>query len=176
MLEGTIEARDGRTVAYAEFGDPTGRPVIVCHGSAESRRFEVDHEWTAAQGVRVVTPDRPGFGGSTPLPDRTLLGWADDAADLADALGFDDFSVVGWSGGGPHALAAAHALGERVRAISLIGSFAPFTLVPGAYRSDGTAPAAARRSRADGPGRHGRARRRLRPGLGRRPGHLRSRW
>jgi pimeloyl-ACP methyl ester carboxylesterase len=133
MREGLIEVRDGRKVAYAEFGDPTGTPVLVCHGSAESRLLEIEPEWTAAQGLRVITPDRPGFGGSEPLEDRSVLGWADDAADLADAIGIDQFSTLGWSGGGPHALAVAFALGERVRSVALVGSFAPIALVPGAY-------------------------------------------
>jgi pimeloyl-ACP methyl ester carboxylesterase len=66
---------------------------------------------------------------------RTLLGWASDAEDLANALDIDDFSMIGWSGGGPHALAVAHALGSRVRALALVGSFAPFRLVPGAYEA-----------------------------------------
>jgi pimeloyl-ACP methyl ester carboxylesterase len=133
MHEGAVDTRDGRKVAYAEFGDPDGTPVVVCHGSAECRLVEVDPGWTATRGVRVITSDRPGFGGSDPQPDRTLLGWASDAEDLIDALGIDEFAMIGWSGGGPHALAAAHALGSRVRAISLVGSFAPFKLVPGAY-------------------------------------------
>jgi pimeloyl-ACP methyl ester carboxylesterase len=130
-----MRVRDGRTVAYAEFGEAAGTPVLLCHGSAESRLVEVDADWTAECGVRVITADRPGFGGSEPLPDRTLLGWARDAEDLADALNLEVFSLIGWSGGGPHALATAHALGSRVRRIALIGSFAPFRLVPGAYEA-----------------------------------------
>jgi len=139
MREGVLEVRDGRNVAYGEFGDSAGTPVLVCHGSAESRLFEIEPEWTAERGVRVVTPDRPGFGQSDPLSGRTVLGWATDAEDVVDALGIDHFTVLGWSGGGPHALATALALGDRVDAIALIGSFAPIPLVPGAY--DALSPA-----------------------------------
>lgn len=135
MADGFITARDGRTIAYREFGDSGGTPIVMCHGSAESRLFEVDPEWTAAQGVRVIVPDRPGFGASDPLPDRTLVGWSADAEDLLDALGLRECALIGWSGGGPHALAAARALGPRATALSLVGSFAPFHLVPGAYEA-----------------------------------------
>jgi pimeloyl-ACP methyl ester carboxylesterase len=133
--EGFVTTRDGRKVAYAEFGDPAGTPVMACHGSAECRLLEIEPSWTAQCGIRVVTPDRPGFGGSDPLAGRTLLGWADDAEDVADTLGLDELAMFGWSGGGPHALAAAHALGSRVRAIALVGSHAPSKLVPGAYEA-----------------------------------------
>jgi len=135
MREDVVGVRDGRKVAYGEFGSPHGVPVLVCHGSAESRLFEADPDWTAQRGVRVITPDRPGFGGSDPLPSRTLLGWAEDAGDLLDALSIDECRVIGWSGGGPHALAAAYALGSRVRRVALVASFAPVHLIPAAYEA-----------------------------------------
>ena len=135
MREGLVSARDGRKVAFAEFGDPAGRPLFVCHGSFESRRFEAEADWTAARHIRVITPDRPGFGGSDPLADRTLLGWPRDLEDLANELGIDDFAIIGWSGGGPHTLAAAHELGRAFAALALVGSFAPFHLIPGAYEA-----------------------------------------
>jgi pimeloyl-ACP methyl ester carboxylesterase len=133
MREGAVTVRDGRTVAYGEFGDPNGATVLMCHGSAESRLFEVDPAWTATTGVRVITPDRPGFGRSDPQPGRTLAGWAEDAEDLVDALGIGDFAVLGWSGGGPHALATAYGLGPRVRKVAIVGSTGPVHLVPAAY-------------------------------------------
>jgi pimeloyl-ACP methyl ester carboxylesterase len=74
LIEAQFTARDGRRVAYASFGDPDGFPVIHCHGSAESRLFEADPDWTAQRGVRVITPDRPGFGGSDSLRDRRFWG------------------------------------------------------------------------------------------------------
>jgi len=76
---------DGRSLAYAEFGDPDGRPVLFFH---------------ATPGVRLIAPDRPGVGRSTPQPHRRLLDWPDDVRHLADALGLERFAVVGFSNGG----------------------------------------------------------------------------
>ena len=75
--------------------------------------------------VRVISPDRPGFGMSTFQPYRRLIDWADDVAVLADAVGADQFLVAGFSGGGPHALAVAHGLPDRVRAVAVIGGAGP---------------------------------------------------
>ena len=66
---------DGRTLAYCEWGDPTGHPVVLMHGAPGSRLLCPDEEATAASGVRLLTADRPGYGGSDPRPDPTLLGW-----------------------------------------------------------------------------------------------------
>jgi pimeloyl-ACP methyl ester carboxylesterase len=75
--------------------------------------------------------DRPGLGGSDPQPRRRLLDWPDDVLFLAGQLGIDRFAVLGWSGGGPYALACAHAAPERVSAVGLVGSLAPID-APGA--------------------------------------------
>ena len=65
--------------------------------------------------------DRPGIGGSDPKPGRTVAGWPADVEELAEHLGLDRFVVSGWSAGGPHALACAHALGQQVDAVGLLG-------------------------------------------------------
>src|SRR4029077_16193734 len=70
-------------------------------------------------------PDRPGLGLSSYRPDRTILNWADDVAELADALGLDKFLVAGVSGGGPHSLATAYALPDRVTKAGVISGAAP---------------------------------------------------
>ncbi len=123
----TVELRDGRTLAFEVGGDPAGEPVLFFHGTGDSRLARhPDDGLTASLGVRLVTVDRPGVGGSTRLADRTLLDWPPDVAALADALGIERFAVGGWSGGGPHALATAHALGERVTRVALASPLAPF--------------------------------------------------
>jgi pimeloyl-ACP methyl ester carboxylesterase len=76
-------------------------------------------------GVRVIAPDRPGYGRSTFQPNRTFLDWPHDVAKLADALDIAQFAVAGHSGGGPHAAAVAYALPQRLTGVALISSPAP---------------------------------------------------
>jgi len=122
----TIELSDGRTLAYAEYGDPDGTPVFAFHGVIGSRLlWSLCDDAGAERGVRVVAPDRPGFGGSDFQRGRRLLDWPADVAALADALGVDRFGVVGFSGGGPHALACAHEFPERVRGVALASTVTP---------------------------------------------------
>ena len=106
---------DGRTLAYTEIGAPNGPAVFYFHGAPGSRLelVALDEAFVAA-GVRAVTPDRPGYGGSSPLPGRTTAVWADDVATLADHLGVERFAVMGLSSGGPYTVACAALLGERV--------------------------------------------------------------
>lgn len=117
---------DGRMLAYSEYGDPGGMPVINCHGGLTSRRdIEACDESARAAGVRVISPDRPGIGHSDPRPGRTLIDWPDDVVALVDALGVERFAVLGWSAGGPYAAACAFALPDRVTAVALIASGIP---------------------------------------------------
>src|SRR5438309_1811387 len=113
-LNQTIKLRDGRTLAYAEYGDPAGTPVIFFHGTPGSRLMAAPAWKDESLGLRIIAPDRPGFGLSTYRPNRTILNWASDVAELADALKLDKFIVAGVSGGGPHSLACAHELPDRV--------------------------------------------------------------
>lgn len=122
---------DGRTLAYAEYGDPKGTPVFFFHGTPGSRLFHPPDDVTTRLGVRLICTDRPGYGDSTFQPNRVLLDWGTDIAQLADHLGFDKFAVVGHSGGGPHTLACAYALPERVKAAAVIAGAGPVD-APGA--------------------------------------------
>jgi len=115
MSEGNLTLPDGRTLAYAEFGDPEGIPVFFFHGIPGSRVFIPEPEQTRRAGVRVITTDRPGFGHSTFKPGRRMSDWPADVAALADALGIATFHVLGHSGGAPYTLAAAWGLPDRVR-------------------------------------------------------------
>jgi len=118
--------RDGRLLGYAEFGDPNGLPLIFCHGWGDSRfTRHPDDTRAAALGVRLITIDRPGFGRSDFQPRRTLLDWPIDVAQLADALGLERFALLGHSGGGPHALACALAMPDRLSAVGVACGFAP---------------------------------------------------
>lgn len=123
----TLALADGRTLAYELFGDPEGRPVFFQHGTGDSRLARhPDESLTAGLGIRLITADRPGVGGSTRKKHRTLVDWAKDAEALVDSLGIERFAVAGWSGGGPHALAIAYALRDRVTSVTLASSLAPF--------------------------------------------------
>jgi pimeloyl-ACP methyl ester carboxylesterase len=118
---------DGRELAWCEYGVPDGQPVIYCHGIPGSRI-----DWRAISGaaektgVRLITPDRPGFGRSTPeRQPRTYAGWARDLARLADEVGVERFGIVAYSAGAPYALAAAASLGGRVSRLALVSGVAP---------------------------------------------------
>jgi pimeloyl-ACP methyl ester carboxylesterase len=111
-----IQASDGRALAYAQIGDPEGAPVFVLHGTPGSRLNgrHPDPSRVAEAGLWVITYDRPGNGRSTRHPGRDVVDCVADIAAIADALGIERFVVTGGSGGGPHALAAAARLPDRV--------------------------------------------------------------
>lgn len=119
---------DGRRLAYLDLGEPDGHSVIHLHGAPsgklETAFFDLDGA-AKRSGIRLVAVDRPGVGGSDPAPGRTLLGWADDVADLADALGLDRFAVFGYSIGGASALACLHRLPDRVTAVTIVSGAGP---------------------------------------------------
>ena len=116
---------DGRRVAYAEWGDPGGPAVLLLHGMPGSRLFCPDVEATATGGIRLIAPDRPGYGGSDPKPGRRIRDGATDIVEVVDRLGIDRFSVAGWSSGGPYALACAAITADRVAAVAVIAGDAP---------------------------------------------------
>ncbi|MFN2521758.1 MAG: alpha/beta fold hydrolase [Mycobacteriales bacterium] len=126
-VPGGVARVDGRDVEYAEWGDPDGFPVVVLHGTPGSRlgRFS-DPERLAATGMRQIGINRPGYGGSTRLPDRSVADVVTDVEAVVDALGVARFAVVGDSGGGPHALAVAAVLSERVARCRVTGCLAPY--------------------------------------------------
>lgn len=125
--EGTIRVRGGRQLGIAEFGPPDGRAVVWFHGTPGARR-QVPEEArliAAAEGIRIIGIDRPGIGLSTPhLYDQVIdLAW--DVEIVLDRLGIEELSTIGLSGGGPYALGAAVALGDRVRSVGVLGGVAP---------------------------------------------------
>ena len=111
-----IQTSDGRTLAYAQIGDPDGTPAFVLHGTPGSRLSgrHPDPSRVANAGLRVITYDRPGYGRSTRHRGRTVVDCVGDIAAMADQLGIERFVVSGGSGGGPHALATAARLPDRV--------------------------------------------------------------
>ena len=130
---GSLVLPDGRRLAYCEWGDAGGPPVVLLHGSPGSRRFHPDAAVTADAGVRLVTFDRPGFGESDRKEGRQLLDTPADVAALADHLGVERFALIGVSAGGAHALACAHVLRDRLTAVAVASMPGPLDEVPGAW-------------------------------------------
>jgi pimeloyl-ACP methyl ester carboxylesterase len=123
-----ITLADGRRLHWHEFGDPDGSPVIYTAGTPVSGLAGASYDQAArAAGLRWISPDKPGYGGSDYHPERSLLSWADDLATLAGHLGLDRFALAGESGGAPFTLAAAHQLASRVRVVALIAAGGPFS-------------------------------------------------
>ncbi|MEV0251873.1 alpha/beta hydrolase [Nocardia sp. NPDC050712] len=146
----TCTAEDGRTVTWAEYGDPQGVPVLFCHGTPGGRLVAAhSHDSYLRQGLRVLSPDRPGYGGTDPLPGRSVRDAAPDALAVLDACGVRDAFVVGGSGGGPHALAVAVAAPDRIRAVGVFVGAAPLL---GAERDGQVAINQAVMDRLDQPG------------------------
>jgi pimeloyl-ACP methyl ester carboxylesterase len=116
---------DGYTVAYATCGDPDGTPVLFFHGTPGSRLLAgLYDEAATARGVRLIAPDRPGFGRSDHWPGRELADTAAFVEPILDDAGVESAGVVGFSGGGPHALALASA-SDRVRGVDLVSTAVP---------------------------------------------------
>lgn len=124
-VDRTVTVR-GRTVALVERGDPEGPAVFWFHGVPDSRIGSACADEPARRrGLRVISPDRGGVGGSAPVPGRTVAGYAGEVLALADALDVDRFAVVGYSAGGPFALSCAAGCGDRVSGAALMAGVGP---------------------------------------------------
>ena len=121
-----VTAADGRRLILHVSGPEDGEPLITHNGTPETGpMFEPQVEAGAERGLRHISYSRPGYGESDRHPGRTVADAAADVAAIADALEIDSFFTVGWSGGGPHTLACAALLPERVRAAASIAGVAP---------------------------------------------------
>jgi pimeloyl-ACP methyl ester carboxylesterase len=113
-------------LAFQEYGDPGGLPVIFCHGWPSSRTMaELTDAAAREVGVRIISPDRPGISGSALQRNRKLLDWPPVLEGLADRLGLEDFRLLAISGGAPYAFAGAWAMPERVKAIAVVSGAPP---------------------------------------------------
>ena len=121
----SIRLRDGRSLGFAEYGDPVGTPVFLFQGTPSTRLLHPDEGVTRSLGVRLLMLDRPGFGLSDFQPGRRLLDWPDDVAEVADLLGIQRFAVVGISGGGPYVAACAKKIPQRLTAAAISGGMGP---------------------------------------------------
>ena len=140
---GQAVTQDGRTLSYLEVGDPDGPLVLHNHGGPGSRlEARLLADAAAKNHLRLVCVDRPGMGQSGRQKARSYAGWAHDLITVADALGYQEFGVTGWSEGGPWALAAAAYIDPtRLRHVS--------SIAPGSYGAFGDNSAAQYLSKVD---------------------------
>lgn len=124
----TLTLPDGRTLGYAEYGHPEGRPLFFFHGFPGSRLEAAGTDKIARRRrLRVISVDRPGMGLSTFQPQRRITDWPADVAALARHLDLPRFAVMGGSGGAPYALACAHALPrETLTAVGVMAGMGTF--------------------------------------------------
>jgi pimeloyl-ACP methyl ester carboxylesterase len=123
----TVRAPDGRELRVEAAGVTSGKPVLVHGGTPNSRHLY--GPWVAdadRQGIRLISYDRPGYGGSTPVPGHTVADGVGDVQAISAELGIDRLAVWGYSGGGPYALACAGLLPDLVVAVATVGSVAPY--------------------------------------------------
>ena len=122
----SVTLPDGRALAYEECGDPDGVPFVFMHGIPSTRMAaRMIHAAAVRCGVRLIAPDRPGYGHSDPCPKRTLLDWPTDVAALADALQLLEFGVLGVSGAVPYLLACAVAMPQRLTHVAILSGLGP---------------------------------------------------
>ncbi|WP_228473266.1 alpha/beta fold hydrolase [Streptomyces cyaneochromogenes] len=130
MAETDLELGDGRRLHVYDTGteDSDSRTVVFWHHGTPNIGTPPEPLFPYADrlGIRWVSYDRPGYGGSTPRPGRDMASAAGDVAAVADALGIQRFAVMGHSGGGPHALACGALLPDRVLAVVSVAGPAPF--------------------------------------------------
>ncbi|MDR3576984.1 MAG: alpha/beta hydrolase [Anaerolineaceae bacterium] len=125
-----VSLSDGRKLAYVEYGNPDGKPLLYFHGHPGSRLdlSMFDETVLEGSGLRLLSIDRPGIGLSDFQPGRKLMDWPADVCEFGDALDLGKFSVMGMSGGGPFAAACAYAIPERLHAAAIISGLGRFDL------------------------------------------------
>jgi pimeloyl-ACP methyl ester carboxylesterase len=123
----TVRAPDGRVLDVFVDGPASGLALLFHNGTPSSGQlYEPFVEAAAQRGLRMVGFSRAGYGGSTRKPGRSVADVVPDVDAVLDAIGVDYFYTLGWSGGGPHALACAALLQDRLIAAATVGSLAPY--------------------------------------------------
>ena len=126
LAPATLTLPDGRSLAWYDLGDPEGVPLVYTTGTPSSGLGGAIYDAAAKRaGVRLLSVDKPGYGHSSYDPRRSLLRYADDVRVLVDHLGLGRFAVAGESGGGPHVLAKAYALADRVTVTVVLAGMGP---------------------------------------------------
>lgn len=122
----TVSLDADRQIAYATYGPPDGTPVVFLHGTPGSRRLgELFESAARDHGVRLLAPDRPGYGRSSPWAGRSVVDGATVVTTVLDDAGIERAGLVAFSGGAPHALATAATFPERVARVDVIAGATP---------------------------------------------------
>lgn len=125
-----LQLPDHRPLSYVEYGPADGRPVLYFHGfpgSHQDVHLFNGPELAEKYHLRLIAVDRPGYGNSGSLPDRSLADWSDDIQYVINSLGLDSFSIFAYSGGGPFALACAHARLKGLDKVIIVSGMGPYT-------------------------------------------------
>jgi pimeloyl-ACP methyl ester carboxylesterase len=121
-----LKLKDGRTLGFAEYGDPNGKPVLEFHGWPGCRLEAWNYDEAGKKaGARVIGIDRPGFGMSTFVKGYRIVDWPRDVVEFADALGLQRFAVAGISSGSPYSLVCARFIPERLTACAVVSGISP---------------------------------------------------
>src|SRR5690242_21469525 len=122
-----VRLQDGRELCVEVYGGPSERTFLIHCGTPNSRLlFDMWVADAAQRGIRLISYDRPGYGGSTAAPGRSIADGAADARAIAADLGIERLAMWGFSGGGPYTLACAALLPDLVAAAAIVGSPAPW--------------------------------------------------
>ncbi len=122
----TMTLPDGRTLGWAQYGAIDGQPLLYFHGGVSSRLdIEFANSYCQEGGIRIIAPDRPGIGISSPQPKRSLLDWTSDVEHLLNHLNIESLPLLGWSLAGPYVWACAYKLPQRFTKISTVGGASP---------------------------------------------------
>jgi pimeloyl-ACP methyl ester carboxylesterase len=128
--ENLIKLENGAVIAFEEYGNANGEPVIFCHGWPSSRIMaRLTDEPARDLGIRIISPDRPGISASSLQPDRKLTDWPRLVERIADHLAIRDFRMLAISGGAPYAYATAAAMPDRLRTIAIVAGAPPIAEV-----------------------------------------------
>ncbi len=126
-----LSLNGGRIISWCTYGRPGGFPVLSLHGTPGSRlKYRSADQSACEHGLRLISPDRWGYGASDAPLNASVSKYAEDIEALVDALGIDRFAVVGISGGGPFAVAVAARLGVRITALALVAPVGPIAAIP----------------------------------------------
>jgi pimeloyl-ACP methyl ester carboxylesterase len=122
----SVALADGRSLEVSVSGPEGATPLVVHHGTPSDRtQYRPFAEAAAVRGLRLICYSRPGYGGSSRQPGRAIADCAADTLAILEQLGAARFYTAGWSGGGPHALACAALLPDRVLACATIAGVGP---------------------------------------------------